>query len=383
MGKRRWRRFSAEEKQRIWEAVKSGDTLTSIAKAFDRPLSSVFYVVRERGGVPPRWQRGERRLSFAEREEISRGLAQDWSFRTIARQLGRAPSTISREVNANGGRDGYRAVDAEHAAQTRARRPKPAKLAVNAQLRAAVEAKLEAGWSPGQIAGWLRHRYANDPEMYVSHETIYQSLFVQGRGALRKELTACLRTGRAMRRPRSRLRSRAPIADAVPISERPAEVADRAVPGHWEGDLIVGKANKSAAVTLVERTSRYLMLIRLEQQTAEAVRDALTRHIVTLPTALRRSVTWDRGREMAQHVAFTIDTGVQVYFCDPYSPWQRPTNENTNGLVREYLPKGTDLSVHTQADLDEIAHRLNGRPRKVLGFMTPSEAFAELVANAA
>jgi transposase, IS30 family len=383
VGKRRYRRFSGDEKRRIWEAVKAGDTLTSIASAFDRPLSSVFYVVRERGGVPPRWSRSERRLSLDEREEISRGLAEGRSLRSIATGLGRAPSTITREVSANGGREGYRAVPADHGAHARARRPKLAKLVVNVRLRAVVEAKLRLGFSPQQIAGWLRRHHPNDPEMYVSHETIYQSLFVQGRGALRKELTACLRTGRAVRRPRSRLRSRDRIVDAVPISERPAEVADRAVPGHWEGDLIIGKANKSAVATLVERSSRYLMLIRIEQQTAEAVRDALTRHIVTRPGALRRSVTWDRGVEMAQHVAFTIDTGVQVYFCDPYSPWQRPTNENTNGLVREYLPKSTDLSVHTQADLDEIAHRLNGRPRKVLDFMTPSEAFAELVATAA
>ena len=381
MGKRRWRRFSAEEKQRIWEAVKRGESLTAIACELGRHVSAVAYVVNQRGGVPPRWQRSACRLSLAEREEVSRGLVEGRSMRAIAAQLGRSPSTVSREVAAGGGVEGYRAWAAERAACQGARRPKRARLATNARLRAEVEAKLKRRWSPQQIAAWLRRTWPEQPDMHVSHETIYQSLFVQGRGALRRELTACLRSGRAARRPRSRLEAGARIRDMVPISERPPEVEDRAVPGHWEGDLLVGKANRSAVGTLVERSTRFVMVLRLEARTAEAVRDAMTRQVLTLPAALRRSLTWDQGSEMAEHLRFSVDTGVAVYFCDPHSPWQRGSNENTNGLLRQYLPKGTDLSGYTQAELDAIAAELNGRPRQTLGWQSPSEALAELVAG--
>jgi IS30 family transposase len=377
--------LSAEEKERIWTAVKRGQSFRSIGRDMDRDGVSVGRVVNERGGVPPRWVRSERRLSLAEREGISRGLAEDASLRAIAAELGRCPSTISREVAAGGGRKRYRAVTAERAAYRRARRPKQAKLVDKPELAAEVEDKLGAWWSPQQIATSLKETYPNRPEMQVSHETIYQSLFVQGRGALRKELARCLRSGRAARRPQSRSRSRVEargrIKDMVMISERPAEVEDRAVPGHWEGDLIMGKANRSAVGTLVERSTRYVMLLHLEAQTAQAVREAMTRQVLTLPASMRRSLTWDQGKEMAQHLQFSLDTNVAVYFCDPHSPWQRGTNENTNGLLRQYMPKGTDLSRHSQTDLDAMADSLNGRPRQTLGWRPPSKALAEFVAS--
>jgi IS30 family transposase len=282
-------------------------------------------------------------------------------------------------VAGNGGRRPYRAHRAEARATHRARRPRSAKLARNRPLRQIVERLLEARWSPQQIAWQLRQDHPHEPEMWVSHETIYQSLFVQGRGALRAELRRCLRTGRARRRPFNRVRG-GEIADMVLLSERPAEVADRAVPGHWEGDLIIGKANRSAIGTLVERQTRYLMLVALPRgRTAEAVREALAEKILALPVELRRSLTWDRGSEMAEHVRFTVDTGVQIYFCDPHSPWQRGSNENTNGLVRQYFPKGTDLAVHSQDHLDAVARELNARPRQTLGWMKPSEALAKLL----
>ncbi|HEX6476715.1 MAG TPA: IS30 family transposase [Acidimicrobiales bacterium] len=380
MAKRQWRRISAEEKEWIWAGVKRGESCHEIGRGLDRDPGTVAYVVRERGGVPPRWRRSERRLSLAEREEISRGLVEDSSLRCIAGGLGRSPSTISREVAAGGGRRRYRAWAAERAAFRRAQRPKAAKLVDRPALRVEVEAKLEAWWSPQQISAWLKETYPDQPEMQVSHETIYQSLFVQGRGALRKELVGCLRSGRAARRPRSRHQASNKLKDMVMISERPAEVADRAVPGHWEGDLIVGKAGHSAVGTLVERSTRYVMLLRLEAQTAQAVREAMTRQILTLPASLRRSLTWDQGREMAEHVRFSLDTDVAVYFCDPHSPWQRGSNENTNGLLRQYMPRGMDLSGHSQSDLDAMADSLNGRPRQTLGWRPPSQALAEFVA---
>ena len=291
---------------------------------------------------------------------------------------------MSREVNANGGRRGYRALKAESSSRRRAKRPKVAKIAGCRRLRAKVEAKLADKWSPEEISGWLARTYPDDPELQVSHETIYQSLFVQGRGALRHELHVCLRSGRAMRRNKKWTKGghgMGKIKDMVMISERPAEVEDRAVPGHWEGDLILGKGFTSVG-TLVERQTRYVILLRLpKDHGAQAVRDAMTKRIVTLPAQLRRTLTWDLGPEMSEHVRFTVDTGVQVYFCDPRSPWQRGTNENTNGLLRQYLPKGTDLSVHSQRQLDAIARSLNRRPRKTLGFMSPSEAFAGAVAS--
>jgi IS30 family transposase len=337
------------------------------------------------GGVKPRAKpQSALRLSLPEREEISRGLLAGESCRCIAARLGRSPSTVSREVAFDGRRERYRAWRADARARRRSRRPKPPKLLASPRLRREVERRLQLRWSPQQIAARLVLDYPDDPEMRVSHETIYQSLFVQGRGALRKELTRCLRTGRAQRRPQGRITGAGQLLNMVLISERPAEVDDRAVPGHWEGDLIVGARSQSAIGTLVERHTRFMMLLNLSKgRLAVDVKDALVARIAELPEQLRRSLTWDRGKEMGEHVQFTIATGVQVYFCDPHSPWQRATNENSNGLLRQYFPKGTDLSVCDQAELDRIAAELNGRPRQTLGWVTPSEAFARAVAMTA
>jgi IS30 family transposase len=375
-------RITAVERLEIRRRAAGGERPADVAIAVGRTIWSVHRVLRQSGGVPPRpTSRSALRLTLAEREEISRGLLASESLRTIARRLDRAPSTIAREVARNGGRRPYRAWGAERSASTLARRSRPAKLASNARLRGVVEHLLKLRWSPQQIAWRLRQDYPHEQEMWVSHETIYQSLFVQGRGALRAELTRCLRTGRTRRRTQGRYMG-GEIPDMVTISERPAEVEDRAVPGHWEGDLIMGKANRSAIGTLVERQTRYLMLVTIPTpRTAALVKDALARQILTLPEQLRRTLTWDRGKEMGAHVAFSIDTGVAVYFCDPHSPWQRGSNENTNGLLRQYFPKGTDLSVYNQTELDAVANELNGRPRQTLGWMKPSEAFAGLVAS--
>ena len=379
------RRFTEEEQQTIWDMREAGVPVKRIAKHLDRQNVSLRKFIADHGGRRPTpRQRSELRLSLEEREEISRGLSAGRSIRAIAEELGRSPSTVCREVNTNGGRTKYRALQADRGAQRRALRPKRAKLSRCRRLRATVERKLEALWSPEQISAWLAETYPDDPEMQVSHETIYQSLFVQGRGALRKELHTCLRSGRAMRRAKAYTKGgvgQGQLTNMVMISERPAEVADRAVPGHWEGDLIMGKRMRAIG-TLVERSTRYVMLVCLpDGNGAPAVRKALTKRIVTLPTELRRSLTWDQGREMAEHVRFTVDTDVQVYFCDPKSPWQRGSNENTNGLLRQYFPKGTDLSVYTQAELNAVARELNGRPRRTLGGLTPSEALAEAVAS--
>ena len=374
------RRLSESERTEIWDRFESGESLRSISRLLGRPPSTIRTHVVSAGWkrpVPPaEWS--PRRLSLSEREEISRGIAGGVSMRCIAHRLGRAPSTVSREVAVNGGRVRYRATVAHTASRHRARRPKSAKLADNSRLRQVVEEKLDEWWSPTQISSWLVTAYPDDEEMRVSHETIYQSLFVQGRGALRKELWRCLRTGRAVRRPQGRPGStKGKIRDMVMISERPAEIEDRAVPGHWEGDLIMGK-RQTAIGTLVERWSRYVMLFPLpDGNTAEAVRVALAATVQRLPEHLWQSLTWDQGKEMAQHAQFTVDTGVQVYFCDPKSPWQRGSNENTNGLLRQYFPKGTDMAVLTQDDLDEAAHSLNGRPRQTLDWMTPSDKLAE------
>jgi IS30 family transposase len=384
MGRRRgdWSITNAE-RQEIGRLTASGERLEAVATAVGRNVRTVQGVLLRAGGLPPRpSRRSPLRLSPAEREEISRGLLAGESCRSISRTLGRAPATVSREVRANGGRQRYRAWRAELARDRRARRPRRARLARDPRLRRLVEQLLGERWSPQQIAQRLRHDHPDDPEMWVSHETIYQSLFVQGRGALRADLTRCLRTGRVRRRPASRLKPTGQLRDMVLISERPAEVEDRAVPGHWEGDLIIGKLNRSAIGTLVERQTRYVLLVALPGgRSPEHVRAALAARILTLPEQLRRTLTWDRGKEMAQHVQFTIDTGIQIYFCDPHSPWQRGTNENTNGLLRQYFPKGTDLSVHDQAHLDAVARELNGRPRQTLGWMKPSEALARLVAT--
>jgi transposase, IS30 family len=374
---------TAQERDEIQRRIAAGQRPTQVAAALGRATLTIHRVLRQaRRSTPRPISRSPLRLSLAEREEISRGLRGHESLRAIGRRLGRAPSTISREVGRNGGSRPYRAWHAERTAVRRARRPKRAKLAANARLRGLVESWLALRWSPEQIAWRLRHDYPDQQEMWVSHETIYQSLFVQGRGALRAELARYLRTGRTRRRPQGRAIGRGQIIDMVFISERPAEVADRAVPGHWEGDLLMGKAHKSAIGTLVERQTRYVVLVALPRgQSAESVRTALAERIVTLPEQLRRTLTWDRGHEMAQHVQFTIDTGVQVYFCDPHSPWQRGSNENTNGLLRQYFPKGTDLSVHAQDQLDAVARELNARPRQTLGWLKPSEALAEIVAS--
>lgn len=377
------RRLSESEKSEVWDRLEAGESIAAVARRLGRARSSIrSHVVAAGFRRPvPAGEWSPLRLSLTEREEISRGVAAGESLRAVARRLGRASSTVSREVASNGGRHRYRAHVAHRASRVRARRPKPAKLACNRQLREAVEEKLEAWWSPVQISGWLEDTYPDDEEMRVSHETIYQSLFIQGKGALRHELFQCLRTGRATRRPQGRPKStKGQILDKVMISERPAEAEDRAVPGHWEGDLLMGK-RQTAIGTLVERWSRYVMLFALpDGNTAEAVRVALAATVQRLPEHLWKSLTWDQGKEMAQHVEFTVDTGVQVYFCDPRSPWQRGTNENTNGLLRQYFPKGTDMSKLTQGDLDEAAYSLNTRPRQTLARMTPSQKLADAVA---
>jgi IS30 family transposase len=382
MGKRGWHWSTRAERLEIRRRVATGERMEDVAAGVGLSKRWVQQMVSQFGGIQPRGTvRTRFRLTTAEREEISRGLLVDRSLRSIAAGLGRSTSTVSRDVAANGGRRRYRAHLAEDRAFRCARRPRRAKLARNRPLRRIVERLLEARWSPQQIAWQLRQDHPYEPEMWVSHETIYQSLFVQGRGALRAELHRCLRRGRARRRPARRVRPNGGLADMVLLSERPAEVEDRAVPGHWEGDLIIGKGTHSAIGTLVERQTRFVMLVALPHgRTADAVRTALAERILTLPEQLRRSLTWDRGKEMADHVRFTVETGVAVYFCDPHSPWQRGSNENTNGLVRQYFPKGTDLSVHSQAHLDTVARELNARPRQTLGWMKPSEALAKIVA---
>jgi IS30 family transposase len=369
-------------REEIWDRFAAGELPFAIAKDLGRHPFAVHQMLSATGGVRPASRcRSARVLSAAEREEISRGLAAGRPMRSIAAQLARAPSTVSREIARNGGPRRYRACQADRRAWRAAKRPKVAKLAQCPRLRRVVEAKLEKKWSPEQISRWLAMQHPADPEMNVSHETIYLSLFVQGRGALRSELHGALRSGRAMRRPkRQDAGKRGIIPDMVLISERPAEVEDRAVPGHWEGDLIMG-TNKSCIGTLVERTTRFTMLMKLERPTAEAVRLAMAKTIRMLPAELARSVTWDRGSEMFQHREFTVATGVQIYFCDPKSPWQRGTNENTNGLLRQYFPKRTSLAGFSQRELNAVARELNERPRKTLGWMSPLEALSEVVAS--
>lgn len=376
------RRFTELEKAEVWDRWKAGESMRSIARRLGRQHASVRTMIEDCGGVRPvARRRCDGHLSVMEREEISRGVASGVSMRQVALRLGRAPSTVSREVARNGGSGGYRAHRADRAAWQRARRPKVGKLVENVELRGVVEEKLAQWWSPQQISGWLKETYPGVEEMWVSHETIYLSLFVQGRGALRHELTRCLRTRRAIRRP---VAKRAPtgkgqIREPVMISQRPAEAEDRAVPGHWEGDLLMGK-RQTAIGTLVERATRYVMLFGLpDGNTAESVRTALAETIQRLPEHLWRSLTWDQGKEMAEHARFTIDTGVQIYFCDPKSPWQRGSNENTNGLLRQYFPKGTDMAALTQDDLDAAAHSLNSRPRQTLGWKAPSQKLAEVL----
>ena len=377
--------MSSGELEQLWDLYGAGETAAAIARKLGRPAGTVNDRIRDAGGIRPVIARAAAiHLTTGEREEISRGLAAGESLRCIARRLGRAPSTVSREVSRHGGARRYRAGAADCAAMHNRRRPKPSRLATHTELRHVVEDKLALRWSPGQIAGWLRLEFCDDQEMWVSHETIYRSLFVQSKGALKRQLTAYLRTRRQVRKPGSHNRTRGTgkgqLTHTVHISQRPAEAEDRAVPGHWEGDLIMGKG-QSAVVTLVERATRFAMLIALpEGHASDKVVAALAAQITTLPEQLRRSLTWDQGKEMAQHATFTVDTGVQIYFCDPKSPWQRGTNENTNRLLRQYFPKSTDLKAIVQAELDAVAAELNGRPRKTLEFLTPSQKFYEAVA---
>lgn len=376
--------YTEADKALMWDRWQRGDTLHEIARLFDRHHSSVRGILERTGGIrPPVRRRSRRSLTLAEREEISRGLAARRSVRAIARRLGRAPSTISRELTRNGGRRDYRAHAADQAAWDRARRPKRCKLALNRPLARLVAEKLRLQWSPWQIAGWLKQAYRHDETRQVSHETIYKTLFIQARGALKKELLAHLRRSRGMRRSRHHTQktdTHGRITDAVSIRERPAEAEDRAVPGHWEGDLLFGSHNSQIA-TLVERHTRYVMLARVKSKDTETVINALIKQAHKLPRELYKSLTWDRGKEMADHQRFTLDTDIKVYFCDPQSPWQRGSNEQINGLLRQYFPKGMDLSNAHQNHLNAIARRLNERPRQTLNFETPAERFAQCVAS--
>ena len=383
MGHGDYERLTPEAIDQVWLRLRAGQAAKPTARQLGLCTGTVRAYLLRCGGIKPQpRRRGGCRLSVEEREEISRGLAAGLSYRVIAAGLGRNPSTVSREVAANSGRRQYRAARADRQAWTRATRPKVCKLAANLVLGDIVEEKLLLRWSPQQIAGWLKLTYPDSPEMLVSHESIYRTLYVQSRGALRKELSRYLRTGRVIRRPKGvRLPDgRGGRPNTLHISERPPEADDRAVPGHWEGDLVFGKG-MSPVATLVERSTRFLMLVALPggHHQADAVADALAAAITTLPKQLARSLTWDLGHEMAQHQRFTIETGVQVYFCDPKSPWQRGSNENTNGLLRQYLPRRLDFRTLTQADFDAIADQLNGRPRQTLGFKTPSQALAEVL----
>jgi len=375
--------LTAQQRTEMWERWRGGETGATIARALGQYPSSIYAALRSQGGIyrPPR-QRSSRHLGMGEREEISRGLASGHSLSAIARRLRRTPSTISREVRRNGGRARYRAAAAEQAAWDRALRPKPCKLAQCERLQRIVADKLSLTWSPAQIAGWLRRQYPDDESLHVSHETIYRSLYVQSRGVLKQELLKLLRQRRPMRCGKSMTHKgckRGQIVDAVSISERPASVADRAVPGHWEGDLLAGSRHSHIA-TLVERQSRFVLLVKIERKDTQTVVAALIQKIQCLPAELRQSLTWDRGSEMAQHREITLATDIQPYFCDPNSPWQRGTNENTNGLLRQFFPKKTDLSVHSQEELDRVARLLNERPRKTLEFMTPAEKLQQIVA---
>jgi transposase, IS30 family len=363
-----------------------GLNFREIGEQIDSSQMTAWKVIMQtpiRTARPFAWSPGPGRLTLAEREEISLGLRRGATLTAIATELGRSVSTVSREVAANGGKGDYRAWRAHERAHQRSLRPKPRKLAC-VQLASQVTWWLKKWWSPVEISKRLRLEYPDDPMMWVSHETIYKTLFVQGRGELRRELTRCLRTGRTQRRPRSRVETRGRIPGMVMISERPAEVEDRAVPGHWEGDLLIGKNGDSAVGTLVERSTRYVMLLHLpDGRFPVHVDAAMRRAIRKLPKDLFRTITWDQGKEMHRHAEFSVDTGIQIYFCDPHSPWQRGSNENTNGLLRQYMPRSTDLSVHSARDLARIAESLNDRPRATLGFMKPSEKLAKLLAHTA
>jgi len=384
MGYRRRIYFSEKQKAEIWDRWQRGESMSSIGRLFERNSSSIYPLLARTGGIrPPGRRRSRLALTLSEREEISRGLKAELSLRMIARQLRRAPSTISREVRRNGGRRCYRAAQSEQTAWDRARRPRSCKLASRPALCHTISVKLELKWSPQQIAGWLKREHPDDESARVSHETIYRSLFIQARGVLKKELLAHLRATRAIRRSRHASLKRdglGQIKDAISISERPAAVEDRAVPGHWEGDLIAGSKNSFIA-TLVERHTRYVMLAKVGNKDSNSVVRALIKQAHKLPKELYRSLTWDRGTEMSGHRNFTLATDIDIYFCDPHSPCQRGTNENTNRLLRQYFPKGTDLSAHNQDKLDAVARELNERPRKTLNYFSPAEKFQECVAT--
>lgn len=376
------RGLTSPQKAELWRRWKNGESLSEIGRALQKHAASIHSVLRSQGGIaPPGRKRSRIALTLSEREEISRGIAAALSIRAIAAIIGRSPSTVSREIAKNGGEGQYRAAGADDKAWDRGHRPKQCRLAINIRLRSLVANKLRLDWSPQQIAGWLKTEFPNNEALQISHETIYRTLFVQTRGALKKELIGHLRSRRMMRRARSasnKGQTRGQIVDAISIRDRPAEVEDRAVPGHWEGDLISGARNSHIA-TLVERQSRFTMLVKVAGKDTHSVVSALSRNIQRLPAALRRSLTWDRGTELASHKTFTVSTDVQVYFCDPKSPWQRGTNENTNGLLRQYFPDGTDLTLFSQRELNRIAQRLNQRPRKTLSYQTPAAILRELL----
>lgn len=376
--------LSDQEKSELWRRWQAGQSLTDIGLALGKHAGSIHGVISLKGGIAPSdRKRSSAHLTLQEREQISRGLAKSMSLRSIARNLGRSPSTISREVSKNQGVIKYRAVTADELAWERSRRPKDCLLALRPNLCQTIASKLTMKWSPEQISGWLKHEFPDQPDMQISHETIYRSLFIQARGVLKKELVAHLRSRRVMRRSKlstTKGRPRGQIIDAVSIRERPAEVADRAVPGHWEGDLLTGSHNSHIA-TLVERHSRFTILVQVAGKDTNSVITALTREVNKIPASLKKTLTWDRGSEMAQHKSFTVATDVQVYFCDPRSPWQRGSNENTNRLLRQYFPKGTDLKEFNQEYLDQVALQLNERPRKTLGFDTPAARLSAYVAS--
>ena len=376
--------YTAAEKTEMWDRWQRGESLSSIGRAFGKQSSSIHFQLSPYGGIRPAPRRRSRlALTLTERETISRGIVARRSARSIARRLGRAASTVSREIKRNGGSDRYRATRADNQAWTRALRPKRCKLADHPWLQGMVARKLRLNWSPEQIAGWLKRAYPGEQKYQVSHETIYRSLFVQARGVLKKQLILHLRSRRAMRRPGAKKWQgdrRGQIKDMVSIKERPASVEDRAVPGHWEGDLLTGP-NNSYVATLVELQTRYLMLVKVANKNTQTVISALIRQSKKLPGELKKSLTWDRGKELVDHRKFSLATNIDVYFCDPRSPWQRGSNENTNGLLRQYFPKGTDLSVYSQAHLNKVARQLNERPRKTLGFETPAERFNACVAS--
>lgn len=374
------RRMSEAQRSVLWREWRSGQPINAIAQRLGMSAPSVYGHLRRHGGIAPRVRvRQAGQLSLSEREEVSRGLACEHSIRCIARTLNRSPSTISREINRNGGRGKYRAIDADRAAWLRSSRPKPLRLSSNLPLKRLVQRKLFVNWSPQQIAGWLKATYPADEQMHVSHETIYQSLFIQSRGLFKQELTKHLRTQRKYRKAKNhQMAPRGPLLDVISIRERPAAVEDRAVPGHWEGDLIQGGSNSYIA-TVVERQTRFVVLVKVKSKETTEVVKSLSRQMKKLPSLLRQSLTWDRGAEMASHRQFTLATDMDVYFCDPSSPWQRGSNENTNGLLRQYFPKGECLSHYTQQQLNRVASQLNGRPRKTLEYRTPAEMLDQVL----